>query len=91
MSYYIYKRKVESIDTGLDFDEKISLFKSAYILKIILLDAASYLTIIIYLLINKQYMLYQVIITIIILAINPPYRTTIADDLNLSQEDADKL
>jgi len=91
LSYYIYKRKVGLIKEDLSFEEKISLFKSAYMLKIILLDAACYLTIIIFLLTNVQYVLYQAIISIIILAMNPPNRSTVADDLNLSQEDTDKL
>jgi|GEM_PF-2338997 len=91
LSYYIYKRKVSSIDTGLGFEEKISLFKSAYMVKVIMLDASIYLTLVIFLFTNNQYVLYQAIISIIFLALNYPYRTTIADDLNLSQEDTDKL
>lgn len=91
LSYYLYKRKVGSVNPESGFDTKLVIFKSAFLTRLIILDAACYMTIAIFLMTNIQYVLYQAIIIMIILSLNFPNRTTIADDLNLTQEETDKL
>jgi len=91
LAYYLFKKNIEKIATGISLPEKLFLYRKYYIIKIVMIEAVCFLNIFFFLLTNIKFILYIAVMAIIVLAVNYPNKTTIAGELKLNKEEVDQL
>lgn len=85
-AYYIFKKKIEKIRNEKNLNEKMNHYREAFIIKLAIIDTACFFNITFFLLSNVNYILYQIAILLLVLAINFPNKTAITDELELNIE-----
>jgi hypothetical protein len=91
LSYYLYKRKIDKIYPEQDLYEKIVVFRGAYFIKIAIIEAACFLSTAVFLLTNNQYVLYQVMITLIVMFISAPYKSQMVKEMKMKDDHEERL
>ncbi|HNW99016.1 MAG TPA: hypothetical protein PKK00_11460 [Bacteroidales bacterium] len=90
-TYYLFKKKISGISEEQTFIQKLIVYRSAFILKMAMLEACGFINIIFYQLTGNMYILYAAIIALIIMIINYPNKSTISSELKLTPEENELL
>ncbi len=91
VSHIFYHKKIKHIDTSLSLSQKISMFRVAFIVRIVMLEGIGLLSIIGYLVTADKSFLYMFGVVFILFIIHAPTRQRISSDLELSEEDKETL
>ncbi len=86
LAYFLFKRKIDKIMPDQDFYEKLAIYRSAFFIKIVLIETACFINTAILLLTNNQNILYQIMIILIVMLLNSPYRIQMTKDLKMEEE-----
>lgn len=85
LSYYIHKKKLASVGEGAGIATKMALYQQSYLVKLAILEGLAFLSLITYfLLMEKTFMLISGVF-IIVLAINYPTKSKMADELQMGE------
>ena len=74
LSYYIFKRKIEKIMPEQDINEKVVIYRSAYFIKIAMIESACFLSIAVYICVNTRFVLYQLLMILVVFLMSYPYK-----------------
>lgn len=84
--YMLYKSKVDAIPKGGDALKKLTLWRSAFILKIALIDAACLFHLVFLMLTNNRIYLYLYILMAVIMLLNKPMQSRIMEELQIGRD-----
>jgi hypothetical protein len=85
LSYYIHKKKLASVGEGTGIATKMALYQNSYLVKLAILEGLAFLGLITYfMLVEKTFLLISGVF-IIVLAINYPTKSKMADELQMDE------
>ena len=90
LAYYVFKRKIDKIFPDQDFYEKLAIYRSAFFIKIVLIETACFFNTAILLLTNNQNVVYLIMIILIVMLLNPPYRSQMITDLKIKDKESEQ-
>jgi len=91
VSHIFYHKKIKHINESLKLSQKISMFRVAFIVRIVMLEGIGLLTTIAYLITADKSFLYMFGVVFILFIIHAPTRQRLSNDLELSEEDKEAL
>jgi len=91
ISNVLFKQLLGKIDNNLSFEKKIEAYRSALIIKYVLLEVPSIFSTTVFLMSGNLMFLAFSAVTILAFLVNIPNRNKIAQELNLSNAEADML
>ncbi len=91
VSHIFYHKKTKHIDSTLRLSSKIAMFRTAFVVRIAMLEGIGLLTIIGYLVTADKSFLYMFVVVFVLFLIHAPTKQRICNDLELSEEDEDLL
>lgn len=90
-TYYLFKKKMESIKESDALVQKLMFYRTPFILRLALLEACCIVDTTFYFITGNNYILYAAIIVLIVLLINFPTKNNVSNDLKLSSDEGDQL
>jgi hypothetical protein len=91
LAYWLHTRKMKSIADWPDLNSKLDAYKASHIVKIAMFEGAGFFSCLVLLLGGKNMVLVQILIVLIIMLLENPSATKVANELNLSPGDKDLL
>lgn len=91
VGHIFYQKKMKHINVDLNLGKKINMFKTAFIIRIAMLEGIGLLTLIGYLITGDKSFLYMFAVVFILFIIHAPTRQRIISDLELSDEEQEQL
>ena len=91
VSHIFYYKKIKHINPKLQLAQKISMFKTAFIVRISVLEAIGLLAIIGYFVTADKSFLYMFGVVFVLFIIHAPTKQRISNDLELSEEEDEEL
>jgi hypothetical protein len=90
-SYYFYKMKTECIDKNLTLIQKLVAYRVPFLLRLALLETCCIVNAILYLMTRYEYIYFTAAFALIIMLLNFPRRSSLANDLKLTFEESEQL
>jgi len=91
VSHIFYHKKIKHIDVSLPLSRKIILFRPAFIMRIVTLEAIGLLAVIGYLITVDKSFLYMFGVVLVLYIIHAPTKQRLINDLDMSEEEEDEL
>lgn len=91
VSHIFYHKKIKHIDASLPLNKKITMFRPAFIVRIVMLEAIGLLAIIGYLTTADKSFLYMFGVVFVLYIIHAPTKQRLINDLEMTQEEEDEL
>lgn len=86
-AHYYHRRKTKNISADLSLENKLLLFKTSFVVKIIVFEGLCMLGLLVYLLTASHTYIIIASLCIVALLINYPSKVRIADDLSIDPEE----
>ena len=81
--YFVFKKRCSAIDRSLEPEEMLQLYKSAYIVKMGMIETPAFFSIIVLLLTGNYWLLVQIIAVLLVMLINRPSAENIAKETGI--------
>lgn len=91
LAYYLFRKKIRRINSEMTLSEKLMHYRSAYFIKLAILEGACFISTIMFMLTNNKNIFYQTLIILLVLALNYPGKSAAASEINLTPEESDQL
>jgi hypothetical protein len=91
LAYWLHTRKMKIVADTADIMSKLEAYRASHIVKIAMFEGAGFFSCLVLLLGGKNLVLVQILIVLILMILENPSATKIANELNLSPEDKDLL
>ena len=85
LGYIIFRRQIMAVDKNKSPGELMAIYKSAYIVKMGLIEAPAFFSIVVFLLTGNQWLLIQIIAVLLVMIINRPTAEKIVTELGLER------
>lgn len=89
LAYWLHKRKIKSLAIIPDLNAKLAAYKASHIVKIAMFEGVGFLSCLVLLLGGKNVLLIQIAIVVVLMLLETPSATKLANDLDLSPGDKD--
>ena len=91
LGYWLHSRKMKTLADKPDLNSKLDIYKVSHIVKIAMYEGAGFFSCLVLLLGGKNPVLIQILVVIIIMLLETPSATKLANDMDLSSGDKDLL
>lgn len=91
LAYWLHTRKMKIVADYPDINSKLEAYRASHIIKIAMFEGAGFFSCVVLLLGGKNLILVQIVIVLILMMLENPSATKLANELNLSQEEKDLL
>lgn len=91
LGYWLHSRKMKTLADRSDLNSKLDVYKASHIVKIAMYEGAGFFSCLVLLLGGKNPVLIQTLVIIIIMLLETPSATKLANDMDLSPGNKDLL
>jgi len=85
LGYIIFRRQIVAVEKSQDLGKLMTIYKSAYIVKMGLIEAPAFFSIVVFLLTGNLWLLIQIIAVLLVMIINRPTADKIVNELGLER------
>jgi len=89
LAYWLHTRKMKIVADYPDLISKLEAYRASHIVKIAMFEGAGFFSCLVLLLGGKNLVLVQILIVLILMMLENPSATKIANELNLSEKEKD--